>query len=105
MNAHRQDMVNVELTVQELRAIVEEAIVRKYPFLAEGNGWELQDTAFHEKNLHNVSQDSGGRSGATYFFVKDVGVDIAPLNRECKCANRMDAPVTNCQNNCLKPYR
>lgn len=98
MNAHRQDMVNVELTVQELRAIVEEAIVRKYPFLAEGNGWNLQDTAFHEKNLHSVNQDSGDWSGATYFFVKDVEVDDAPL-KERRCALK-DGRCAICNADC-----
>ena len=87
MNAHRQDMVNVELTVGELRAIVEEAIVNKYPFLAESNGWSLQDMSFHAQNLNsNHHQDADGWSGATYFFVKDVAVECAPLKEGCRCA-------------------
>jgi len=91
MNAHRQEIVNVELTVEEVRYAIECAILSKYPFLDQRNGWDLQDTRFHEKNLHSVNQDSGDWSGATYFFVKDVEVDDAPLKEGC--------------GNCLKPCK
>ena len=105
MHAHRQDMVNVELTVEEVRYAVECAILSKYPFLDEKSGWDLQDAHFHEKNLNSCHQDAEGWSGATFFYTKNIEVEDAPSKRQCVCALVTDAPVTNCQNNCLKPCK
>ena len=73
MHAHRQDMVNVELTVDEVRTIIEQAIVNKYSVL--DNTWELQDAHFHDKNLNAAHDDSGKFTGVTFFFVKDIEID------------------------------
>lgn len=92
MNASRQDMVNVELTVEEVRYAIEYAILKKYPSL-DTDDWDLQDAHFHEKNLNSSHGDAAGWSGATFFFVKDIEVDGAPAKKDCGggCGN------------CLKP--
>lgn len=85
MHAHRQDMVNVELTVDEVRTIIEQAIVNKYSVL--DNTWELQDAHFHDKNLNAAHDDSGKFTGVTFFFVKDIQVEDSssknPLCGDC----------------------
>ena len=90
MHAHRQDMMNVELTVEEVRTIIEQAIVNKYAVL--DNTWDLQDAHFHEKNLNSAHGDAAGWTGVTFFFTKDIEVEDAP-KRDCdgascgKCLN------------------
>lgn len=78
MNASRQDMMNVELTVEEVRYAVECAILSKYPFLDERSGWDLQNFLFREKNLNSSHGDAEGWNGATFFFTKDIEVEDAP---------------------------
>lgn len=92
MHAHRQDMMNVELTVEEVRTIIEQAIVNKYALL--DNTWDLQDAHFHEKNLNSAHGDAAGWSGATFFFTKDIKVEDAP-KRDCDGAS-----CGNCLNSC-----
>ena len=41
MHAHRQDMVNVELTKDEVCAAIQRVISEKYPLL--NSGWDVQD--------------------------------------------------------------
>lgn len=98
MHAHRQDMVNVELTVAEVRYAIECAVLSKYPFL-DADGWDLQDKHFHEKNLNSGHQDSEGWNGATYFFTKDIKIEDAPVEKKCGESICCD------ENNCLKPCR
>jgi len=87
MNAHRQDMVNVELTVEEVTYAIEYAILKKYPFL-DNDDWGIEDISFDEKNLNSCGPDSGKRSGVHYYFTRTVGVDIQPVTKSaCDCEN------------------
>lgn len=97
MHAHRQDMVNVELTVEEVRYAIECAVLKKYPFL-DADGWDLQDMHFHEKSLNSGHQDAEGWSGATYFFVKDIKIEDAPVEK--KCGESICCDENNCLNSC-----
>jgi hypothetical protein len=92
MNANRQDMANVELTVEEVRYAIECAILSKYPFLDERQGWDLQDAEFHDKNLNDYRSATANVAGATFFYVKNIKVDDAP-------------PADKGCGNCLKPCR
>lgn len=87
MNAHRQDMVNVELTVDELHDAVERAILNKYPFLAAPE-WELEDIGFSKENLNLCDIDAGKRNAVHYYFTRTVGDDIQPVTKSaCDCEN------------------
>jgi len=97
MHAHRQDMVNVELTVEEVRYAIECAILSKYPFLDEKSGWDLQDSHFHIKNLNSCDRDSDGYVGAAFFYVKNIEVEDAPVEKKCG--------ESICCENCLKPCK
>ena len=98
MNAHRQDMMNVELTVEEVRESIERTILEKYKFLTPDAGWELQDLHFNDKHLNSGDRDCGGYTGATYFFVKDIKVDDAPVEK--KCGESICCDENKCLNSC-----
>ena len=98
MNAHRQDMVNVELTKEEVIYAIECAILSKYSFLDKRNGWDLQDLSFHDKNLNSCDKDSSDYAGVTFFYVKDIEVEDAPVEKKC-------GESICCENKCLNSCR
>lgn len=104
MNAHRQDMVNVELSVEEVRYAIECAVLKKYPFL-DADGWDLQDLNFHEKNLNSGHQDAEGWSGATYFFVKNIEVEDSPPSANTVQVNHGDKHCGSDCGKCLNSCR
>lgn len=93
MNAHRQDMVNVELTVGEVSDAIERAILEKYKFLTEDSGWDVMDVGFDAKNLNACGPDANSKIGVTYFFTRDV--EVEGLKEVC---------IGDCRN-CLKECR
>jgi hypothetical protein len=105
MNAHRQDMVNVELTKEEVIYAIECAILSKYSFLDKRNGWDLQDLSFHDKNLNSCDKDSSDYAGVTFFYVKDIEVDDAPPNKNTVQVNHGDKHCGSDCGNCLNSCR
>jgi hypothetical protein len=96
MTGHRQEMLNVTLSVGEIQEAIERRIMEKYKFLVDQPGnWELQDIHFHKENLHGADQN---KQGATVFFVQEIPVaeDVAPL-KESRCGD----VCTKCLKSCL----
>lgn len=95
MTGHRQEMLNVSLTVGEIQEAIERRIMEKYKFLTGEDGWDLQDLHYHKDNLHDVDQN---KQGATIFFVRDIPVpeDAQSMPIKEKCGG----VCTNCLNSC-----
>jgi hypothetical protein len=93
MTGHRQEMLNVTLSVGEIQEAIERRIMEKYKFLTGEDGWDLQDLHYHKDNLHDVDQN---KQGATIFFVREIPVaeDAAPLKEAC------GGVCTKCLNSC-----
>ena len=93
MNGHRQEMLNVTLTVGEIQEAIERRILEKYKFLTREDGWEIQEIGFHEKNVNGIDPNA---IGATGFFLKEIPVPedahSMPIKEKCeggcgKCLN------------------
>ena len=94
MNGHRQEMLNVTLTVGEIQEAIERRILEKYKFLTREDGWDLQDLHYHKENLHEVDQN---KQGATIFFVRDIPV---PEDAQSMPIKKCEGGCGKCLNSC-----
>ena len=94
MNGHRQEMLNVTLSVGEIRESIERRIMEKYKFLTEQDGWDLQDLHYHKDSLNDVDQN---KQGATIYFVRDIPV---AEDAESMPIKKCGGVCTKCLNSC-----
>lgn len=96
MTGHRQEMLNVSLTVGEIHEAIERRILEKYKFLVDQPGnWELQDIHFHKET---INQSDLNKEGASVFYVNDIPVaeDAAPL-QEKRCEGGCGKCLKSCR--------
>ena len=86
MTGHRQEMINITLSVAEVTDAIQRAVLNKYKFLVDEDNWFCQDWHYHKDNLNAVDSKA---EGVTCFYVREIPVaeDIAPATVKKDCVN------------------